>query len=81
MNMEKMGNCRCGHHIMVPLFIGLIGLTILLGNLDVLSMYWTSIIWPSLLAGAGFLKVFSRACKCCGPCRCCTSDKDGAKCC
>ncbi len=58
-------NCKCPHHKMVSVFIVLIGLTVLLKNLSVLSMGAADVIWPSLLILIGLQKMFGGMCKCC----------------
>jgi hypothetical protein len=50
---------------MTGLFIALIGLTFLLGALDVLSARLVGILWPFLVLVAGIQIVFRNKCKCC----------------
>ncbi len=57
--------CNCPHHKMVPIFIVLIGLTFLLGALNVLSAGAVSITWPIFVILAGLMKMMKGACKCC----------------
>ncbi|HXI84115.1 MAG TPA: DUF5668 domain-containing protein [Verrucomicrobiae bacterium] len=59
------GKCGCPCHKMPGLFIVLIGLTFLLGALNVLSPRAVEIIWPILVILAGLKKMFSGMCKCC----------------
>jgi hypothetical protein len=59
-------HCHCICHMMKGLFIILIGLTVLLGNLEVLSAKVTGIIWPIFLILAGIkLSIMRGCCKCC----------------
>lgn len=57
--------CSCPHHKMVPLFIFLIGLAFLLGNLEVVSAKTVGLVWPILLGLIGLQKLFGGKCKCC----------------
>ncbi len=57
--------CNCPHHKMVPLMVLLIGLTFLLGALNILSGQAVSIIWPILVIIAAGTKISSSKCKCC----------------
>ena len=59
--------CKCVHHKVTPILIILIGLTFLLGALNILSMWAVSIIWPVLLIIAGVKKLAMKSgmCKCC----------------
>lgn len=57
--------CRCPHHKMVPLFITLLGLVFLLGNVGVLSGGFVGIAWPILLLLIGLQKLSRGMCKCC----------------
>jgi len=50
---------------MPGVFIVLIGLTFLLGALNVLSPRAVEITWPILLILLGLKKIFSGMCKCC----------------
>ncbi|MBI4142500.1 hypothetical protein HY480_01335 [Candidatus Uhrbacteria bacterium] len=59
------GGCKCPHHKMFPLFVFLIGLTFLLGNLGTLNAQTVGIVWPILLGLIGLQKLFSGRCKCC----------------
>ena len=66
-NGAKTG-CSCPHHKTVPVFIFLIGLFFLLGNLGVVSASTTSYVWPILLMLIGLQKMFGGMCKCCSKC-------------
>ena len=59
------GKCSCACHRMTGLFIALIGLTFLLGALDVLSARLVGILWPLLVLLTGIQIVFRNKCKCC----------------
>ena len=59
------GKCSCPCHKMPGVFIALIGLTFLLGALNVLSSRAVEITWPILLILLGLKKMFSGMCKCC----------------
>lgn len=59
------GGCSCPHHKMIPLFIVLIGLAFLLGNLGYLSAKVVGIAWPILLGLIGLQKMLGGKCKCC----------------
>jgi hypothetical protein len=50
---------------MVGLFIALIGLTFLLGALNILSSRIVDVTWPILLLLIGFKIVCGGSCKCC----------------
>ena len=63
--MQKCGSCGCAHHHMVPVFIVLIALVILLGNLGFLSSGLVGTIWPILLGLIGCQKMLGRKCRCC----------------
>ncbi len=68
-NMQNMGGdkkvCKCMHHSVMPVMIILIGLTFLLGALNILTPFAVSVIWPSLLIILGIKKIFMKMCKCC----------------
>ena len=57
--------CACPCHMMIGVFIALIGLTFLLGALHVLSPRTVEITWPILVILAGLKKMFDGMCKCC----------------
>jgi len=58
--------CKCPHHNVVPIMIILIGLTFLLGALNIVLTPWAvSVIWPILLIIIGGIKLGSKKCKCC----------------
>ncbi len=57
--------CSCMCHKMVGLFVALIGLTFLLGALNVLAARTVDILWPILLLLIGVKLVFTGRCKCC----------------
>jgi hypothetical protein len=57
--------CGCLCHKMCGLFIVLIGLTFLLGALNVLSPRTVEITWPILLILLGLKKMCGGMCKCC----------------
>ena len=60
---EKKCGCPC--HKMSGIFIVLIGVAFLLGNLGVISAHAVGIAWPVLLILAGLKKTFRGMCKCC----------------
>ncbi len=60
---EKKCSCPC--HKIIGLFIALIGLTFLLGALNILSPRIVGVTWPILLLLIGFKIVCSGKCKCC----------------
>ena len=57
--------CKCPHHLLVPIFILLIGVAFLLQALNVLSASFVAITWPILLILIGLQKIVGSACKCC----------------
>ena len=61
---KTCGSCKCGHHVIGPIAIILIGLAFLFSNLGWITGSVLGIIWPILIIiwGAGKL------CKCCGKC-------------
>ncbi len=59
--------CGCMHHKATPVLIVLIGLTFLLGALDVLSVGFVAKAWPTLLIILGVMKLCGGMCRCCGP--------------
>ena len=61
--MENEKVCKCTHHKVVPACITLIGLVILLGAMNVLTVGAVSIMWPLLLIIIGLTKMMG--CKCC----------------
>ena len=61
----KVEKCRCPHHMMTGIFFMLIGLTFLLGNLEVISAQVVGIAWPSILTLAEITKLVSGKCSCC----------------
>lgn len=61
--MENGKVCACPHHKMVPWCIILIGLTFLLGQMNILTMEAVGLIWPVLLIIIGVTKLVK--CKCC----------------
>ena len=61
--MENGKVCKCKHHKLVPLCIALIGLVLLLGQLNILTAGAVGIIWPVLLIVIGVVKMVK--CKCC----------------
>jgi len=66
MDQDKMGQkCSCMHHTMMPIFLILLGLIFLLGNLGVISDATVGIIWPILLILFGLGKIMGMKCKCC----------------
>jgi hypothetical protein len=58
-------HCSCPHHLATPVLVFLIGLTFLLGNLNVLNEQITGITWPVLVMVGGVGKAFKNRCKCC----------------
>ncbi|MGO9246177.1 MAG: LiaF transmembrane domain-containing protein [Verrucomicrobiia bacterium] len=60
---EKKCSCPC--HKIIGLFIALIGLTFLLGALNILSPRIVGVTWPILLLLIGFKIVCGGSCKCC----------------
>jgi len=76
--MNATNKCKCFHHVIVPGLIFLIGLVLLLGNLEVLSASLTAMLWPIGLALVGLMKMFSNKCVCCCSCgcsNCCNKDQ------
>jgi len=61
--MENGQVCKCTHHKVVPLCIILIGLTFLLGQMNVLTAGFVAVAWPVLLIIIGIVKMAK--CKCC----------------
>lgn len=61
----KTEKCHCPHHAIAPIFLFLIGLTILLGHLDILSQDIVKIVWPVLIMLIGAQKAFQGFCHCC----------------
>ena len=57
--------CSCACHKLVGLFVALIGLTFLLGALNILTPRAVEIIWPILVLLIGVKLVGSGRCKCC----------------
>ena len=56
------GDCKCKHHVVVPVAIMLIGVTFLLQALNILvDAHTAAIVWPVLLIVIGCTKM----CKCC----------------
>lgn len=62
---EGMG-CKCPHHMMVPLFITLIGVTFLLQMGGVVDATFVAWAWPVLLTLIGLMKLTKGMCGCCG---------------
>ena len=60
---EKKCSCPC--HKVVGLFVALIGLTFLLGALNVFSARAVALTWPILLVVIGVKLVSGGKCKCC----------------
>ncbi len=65
MTNTTSGVCRCHHHKIIPALVVLIGLTFLLGSLNILTGSAVSIIWPVLVIVGGLSKMFGRTCGCC----------------
>ena len=59
------GGCKCAHHRMPGLFVLLIAVAFLLGNLGYVSMSTVGIAWPILLGLCGLMKITKGMCKCC----------------
>ena len=57
--------CKCPHHKIVPILIILIGLTFLLGVLNILTSSFVDLAWPVLLILIGMQKLMAGKCKCC----------------
>ena len=57
--------CACPCHKVVGLFVALIGLTFLLGALNILTPRAVEIIWPILVLLIGVKLVGGGRCKCC----------------
>ena len=57
--------CTCPCHQVVGLCLALIGLTFLLGALNILSGRIVNVTWPILLVIIGVKLVSSGRCKCC----------------
>lgn len=66
MHSEQTQRCNCPHHMLIPVFVALIGITFFLQNLELLTAHTAGIIWPALVALAGLQLLFSRRCKCHG---------------
>lgn len=64
MNDKQEKNCNCAHHFIIPTLIFLIGITILLGNLELIMNTTVGLLWPTFLALIGLQKMFSHKCKC-----------------
>ncbi|MFA5946016.1 MAG: DUF5668 domain-containing protein [Patescibacteria group bacterium] len=58
------GMCSCPHHKVVPLLVVLIGVALLLGQLNVLTASSVAIIWPIFLILIGVQKMFGSMCGC-----------------
>ena len=58
-------SCKCPHHSMVPWCIILIGLTFLLGQMNIFTLSAVSMIRPLLLIVIGVVKLRGKNCKCC----------------
>jgi hypothetical protein len=57
--------CTCGCHKLVGLCVALIGLTFLLGALNILTPRAVEITWPILVLFIGVKLVSGGKCKCC----------------
>jgi len=57
--------CKCPHHKVAPIAIGLIGVVFLLEAFSIISPEITAIVWPILLIIAAGTKAFGRRCSCC----------------
>lgn len=72
--------CNCAHHLIIPVFVALIGITFLLNNINLLGNREAGIIWPSLLTLIGIWSIISPRCKCyndhshCNHCHHCLHD-------
>lgn len=62
---HETSQCGCPCHMMMGIFVVLLGLTFLLGNVGVLTQYLVGILWPSIVILAGLKKMFAGKCKCC----------------
>lgn len=59
------GKCGCPCHKVPGILIALIGLTFLLGALNVLTPHIVEITWPILLILLGLKTMAGGMCKCC----------------
>jgi hypothetical protein len=57
--------CGCPCHKAVGVLILLIGLTFLLGTLNVIGEHTVALVWPVLLILIGLKKTLGGMCKCC----------------
>jgi hypothetical protein len=57
--------CCCVCHMMGGILIALIGVTVLLGNLEIITPKIVGLVWPSLLILLGLKKALKGRCSCC----------------
>lgn len=62
---ESKNTCGCMHHSFFPVLVIALGLTFLLGALDVIPQRIVDLAWPSIVIAAGVLKLGARKCTCC----------------
>ncbi len=64
-NCGPKDTCKCPHHKVIPAMVVLIGLTFLLGALNVITPTMVAILWPIFVVIAGGTKFAERSCTCC----------------
>ena len=57
--------CGCGHHMIVPLLIIIIGVVLLIGGFNAIGLQTLEIITAILVIIIGGAKLMARKCKCC----------------
>ncbi len=57
--------CGCWHHQAMGILLVLLGLTFLMGALNVIDGETVNVIWPVIVVIAGLKKLFAGMCKCC----------------
>lgn len=56
--------CNCGHHMMKPMLLLIIGLDFLLGALGVLTNEFVQVTWPIVLILIALAMIAGGKCKC-----------------
>lgn len=85
MNVDNTKRCSCPHHFIIPFLVFVVGIVLLLDNLNLLPPMAVKIMWPSFIALAGVQLMISRRCSChenhghCNHCHHCMHDGSPAK--
>lgn len=63
-HMNNAEHCKCSHHKVGAILIIVIGLTFLLGVMNVLSPMVVAYAWPILVIVFGVTRLMGGSCKC-----------------